>query len=409
MPFFLNISRWLAQHFCGDKSLMPLVVQNSHVVVTIIDKMHHNFRIRNAFLWLWFHIPLDRIITMFGMSSADWKVIVKLRKRSKELERWKELSAMTDSLFWCVLWKCNLFRWDVIDWRFRFLRDLYGPQNRARPESKRNISVSGASQLGDISRVEPVEQWPTVGQFSSCVAVWCWKGRCWPRAIESHSVESSVKQKKAPHSHRPSKRSEDVNNETVHVRSYFWFVKISISEGRRGKPALSGGKKNAQKNKSHWVKMNLQHWGDVSTIIPANEAVGWDGCKITWTMLVWGSCFCLMDQIWEVFWEVSTPIAQLISFRVWNMPWRYEQAQMWHVYFFPRVGCRNFWIQHWCILVQPPSGCQSQQHLMTWNCVSAQWVTQTVRYFCARYVPEINIFLNSGCCFELSVAIASGA
>ena len=175
------------------------------------------------------------------------------------------------------------------------------------------------------------------------------------------------------------------------------------------KPALSGGKKNAQKNKSHWVKMNLQHWGDVSTIIPANEAVGWDGCKITWTMLVWGSCFCLMDQIWEVFWEVSTPIAQLISFRVWNMPWRYEQAQMWHVYFFPRVGCRNFWIQHWCILVQPPSGCQSQQHLMTWNCVSAQWVTQTVRYFCARYVPEINIFLNSGCCFELSVAIASGA
>ena len=30
-----------------------------------------------------------------------------------------------------------------------------------------------------------------------------------------------------------------------------------------------------------------------------------------------------------------------------------------------------------------------------------------VRYFCARYVPEINIFLNSGCCLELSVAIAS--
>ena len=57
------------------------------------------------------------------------------------------------------------------------------------------------------------------------------------------------------------------------------------------KPALSGGKKNAQKNKSHWVKMNLQHWGDVSTIIPANEAVGWDGCKITWTMLVLGELF----------------------------------------------------------------------------------------------------------------------
>ena len=155
MPFFLNISRWLAQNFCGDKSLIPLVVQNSHVVVTIIDYIHHYFRIRNAFLWLWFHIPLDRIITTFGMSSADWKVILKLRKGSKQLERWKELSAMTDSFFWCVLWKCNLFRWDVIDWRFRFLRDLYGPQNPARPESTRNTSVSGASQLGDISRGTP--------------------------------------------------------------------------------------------------------------------------------------------------------------------------------------------------------------------------------------------------------------
>ena len=53
------------------------------------------------------------------------------------------------------------------------------------------------------------------------------KGKVLAKAVESHSVEASVKQKGTP--------VEDVNNETVHVRSFFLVcaVKISISEGRK--------------------------------------------------------------------------------------------------------------------------------------------------------------------------------
>ena len=68
------------------------------------------------------------------------------------------------------------------------------------------------------------------------------KGKVLAKAVESHSVESSVKQKGTP--------MEDVKNETVHVRSYFWFVKISISEGRKEASPFWWQKECAKEQKS---------------------------------------------------------------------------------------------------------------------------------------------------------------